>query len=85
MTMENQCEIVGCGCAVMGCVEDDSCPATRLCERHYFLMKVLCEPETMLGFGSVMPSVLFGEPNHWEKEKLRQWHARYQQSLRGVS
>jgi len=49
----------------------------RLCEEHYFLMKEICEPDALPPFG-LKPSAIFGQPNHWEKEKLREWYARYQ-------
>lgn len=86
MGRQELCEIAGCGCLVMGCEEDDCCPATRLCEAHYFLMAELCEPESSCSFG-LKPSDIFGVPNHWEREKLRKWYANYREqvSVGGIS
>lgn len=83
MTPENRCEIPGCGCLVMGCELDDACPATRLCHSHYFLMKWVCDPKSFsLG---PKPIALLGWANHWEKQKVRQWQARYLEDLSGVA
>lgn len=81
MVRKELCEIVGCGCHVMGCEEGDGCPGEHLCMKHLFLLQELFEPTLVVRSDGVKPSDVFGQPNRWEREKLRRWYAGWREKL----